>query len=185
MIREAPSRQGRSAAHSVAHLEPVDVPRARETPASLGARVAARTVDLVVFGWLVVFVVVELDQRLFGGDPLARRRVHVDAGSAHTITLVGLVVIGYEVVPQLLAGATLGKAMLGLRIRTVDTSVPSLLAAAGRAVVLYVPALALGPVGLLVPLLLASTIALATDRRGLHDRLLGTLVVALAVEESD
>lgn len=136
-------------------------------------------VDIVVFSWLVVFVLVEIDQRLLGGDPLGRRQARLVFDSPRPVVLLLLLVVAYEVGPAVAWGATPGKAVLGLRIRLTDRSSPAWLMALGRAVVLYLPIIFLGIGGFVVSLVLLGTVVVAADGRGLHDRLLGTLVVAL------
>lgn len=150
-----------------------------EQPAGLGWRIAARVVDNVVFIWLVVFVLVEIDQRLLGGDPLGRRSARLVVDSARPILLLLVLAVLYEVVPAVTWGATPGKALLGLRIRTTSTATPPWVMALGRAAVLYLPVAFFGAFGFVVPLVLLGSIVVAADGRGLHDRLLGTLVVAL------
>ena len=41
-----------------------------------------------MFAWLVVFVLVEIDQRLLGGDPLGRRQARLVFDSARPIVLL-------------------------------------------------------------------------------------------------
>jgi uncharacterized RDD family membrane protein YckC len=150
-----------------------------EQPAGLGWRIGARAADVIVFSWLVLFVLVEIDQRLLGGDPLGRREARVVFDSARPIILLLVLVVIYEVVPAVMWGATPGKALLGLRVRMTTRAVPASLLAFGRAVVLYLPIIFLGPPGLLVALALLASVVIAADGRGLHDRLLGTLIVSL------
>ena len=150
-----------------------------EQPAGLGWRIGARAADVIVFSWLVLFVLVEIDQRLLGGDPLGRREARVVFDSARPIILLLVLVVIYEVVPAVMWGATPGKALLGLRVRMTTRAVPASLLAFGRAVVLYLPIIFLGPPGLLVALVLLASVVIAADGRGLHDRLLGTLIVSL------
>lgn len=139
-------------------------------------------IDVVAFGWLVVFVMVEIDQRLLGGDPLGQRQARLVFDSARSVVLLLVLVVAYEVVPALLWDTTPGKAMLGLRIRPTST-VPEPLMAVGRAAILYLPVLFLGAAGLIVLVVLLGSVVAAADGRGLHDRLLGTLVVSLPDEE--
>lgn len=140
---------------------------------------------MVIFTWLVVFVVVEIDQRLLGGDPLGRRQARLVFDSARPIVLLLLLVAVYEVGAAVAWGATPGKAVFGLRVRRTSGAGPAWLMAAGRAVVLYVPVIFLGGLGLVVPAILLGSIVLAADGRGLHDRLLGTLVVTLPRDAAD
>lgn len=133
----------------------------------------------MIFSWLVVIVLVEIDQRLLGGDPLGRRQARLVFDSPRPIVLLLLLVAAYEIGPALAWGATPGKAVLGLRIRMTDRSSPPWVMALGRAVVLYLPVIFLGAAGLAVSAVLLISVVLAADGRGLHDRLLGTLVVSL------
>ncbi|GEM_PF-1253795 len=158
---------------SLAHL------RTSEQPAGLVWRLSARIVDSVIFTWVVFFVMVEIDQRLLGGDPLAQRQARLVFDSTRSIVLVLVLVALYEIVPAVLYGATPGKALLGLRVRMATRSMSALAAAFGRAVVVYLPILFLGAFGLVVAVVLLLSVVLAGDGRGLHDRLLGTLVVSL------
>ena len=155
-----------------------------EQPAGLGWRIAARVVDIVVFSWLLVFVLVEIDQRLLGGDPLGRRSARLVFDSARPIVLLLLLVAAYEILPAVTWGATPGKALLGLRVRLTSSAGPAWLMALGRAAVLYLPVIFFGGFGLVVPLVLLVSVVIAADGRGLHDRLLGTLVVTIP-RESD
>lgn len=134
---------------------------------------------MVIFSWLVVFVLVEIDQRLLGGDPLGRRQARLVFDSPRPVVLLLVLVAVYEIGAALAWGATPGKAILGLRIRLTSTGAPAWLMASGRAVVLYCPVIFFGAFGLVVSVLLLASIVVAADGRGLHDRLLGTLVVSL------
>ncbi|MEZ5245954.1 MAG: RDD family protein [Acidimicrobiales bacterium] len=153
-----------------------------ERPADLGWRIAARVVDIVVFTWLLVFVLVEIDQRLLGGDPLGRRSARLVLDSARPIILLLLLVVVYEIVPAVAWGATPGKALLGLRVRRTSAAGPPWLMALGRAAVLYLPVVFFGAFGFVVPLVLLISVAIAADGRGLHDRLVGTLIVSIPRE---
>ena len=154
----------------------------REEPAGLGWRIGARVIDNIAFTWLVVFVMVEIDQRLLGGDPLGQRQARLVFDSARSVILLLLLVVLYEVIPALVWGATPGKAMLGLRVR-LTSSAPGAVMALGRAAILYLPIIFLGAFGLTVLVVLLATVVLVADGRGLHDRLLGTLVVSLPRQE--
>jgi uncharacterized RDD family membrane protein YckC len=148
-------------------------------PAPLVRRIGARIVDVVLLSWCSAFVVVELGARLFGGDPLGRRAVRVDATSARTILLLAACVLLVEVIPVAISGRTLGKAMVGLRVVDLDGGRPGFAAALIRALLLYGAALALPLAALPVAALLLASVALSVLRRGLHDRLAGTLVVSV------
>jgi uncharacterized RDD family membrane protein YckC len=134
----------------------------------------------VVIGWLAAFVLVEILGRLLGGDPLGRESAasHV-LGLSSFRTAMGLlaVVVLYEVLPVALRGATLGKAMLGLRVVRLDTwGRPGLVNATLRALVLFGP-LAIPTVGLLVLAAVILPALIWPTRRGLHDVIAGTAVV--------
>lgn len=133
----------------------------------------------MIFAWLVVFVMVEIDQRLLGGDPLGQRQARLTFDSPRPIVLLAVLAAAYEIVPVVAWGATPGKALLGLRLRLTTRAVPGWLIAFARSVVIYVPVLFLGPAGLVVAAILLASVVIAADGRGLHDRLLGTLVVSL------
>lgn len=154
----------------------------REPPAALGWRTGARIVDVVVFAWLVAFVVVEIDQRLLGGDPLGTRPGRLALDTGRSVMLAALLAGVYEVMPTAVFGATPGKAVFGLRIRGTAVAAPaavsSWLAAAVRAALLYGPVLFLGPVGGIVLLVVFVSLAVPASGRGLHDRIAGTIVVA-------
>jgi uncharacterized RDD family membrane protein YckC len=139
-------------------------------------------VDLAVLSWVSIFVLVEIFGRLLGGDPLGRESATqrlTGLSSGRTALALVVVLVIYEVLPVAFRGATLGKAMLGLRIVRLDTwGHPGLLSSSLRAVVLYAP-LALPVVGLvLLAVVIAPSIVWPT-RRGLHDLAAGTAVIRL------
>ena len=138
-------------------------------------------VDVVVVGWLSIFVLVEIVGRLLGGDPLGRAPASVHLlGLSNTRAAVALVVVLvlYEVVPVVLRGATLGKAMLGLAVVELpEWRRPDALSATIRALVLYGP-LALPTIGLALSLIVVAPALIWPTRRGLHDLAAGTVVVA-------
>ncbi len=145
--------------------------------APVGRRVAARLLDTVLLGWVTIFVVVEIGARLLGGDPLGRRAVDVDLSAFRTIVLMAVCVVVVEILPVVLVGRTLGKAMTGLTLQTVDGERPGWAATVLRSLLLYGPAIALPVLTVPVLLVLLASIVLSVDRRGLHDRLAGTRVV--------
>ena len=136
----------------------------------------------MVFLWLAAVVLIELFGRLLGGDPLGRGSATmqlVDLSSTRTAVGLILVVVLYEVAPVALRGASLGKAMLGLRVVRLDTwGHPGVLSAALRALVLYAP-LAIPTFGLLLGSLVIAPALLWPTRRGLHDLVAGTAVIQL------
>jgi uncharacterized RDD family membrane protein YckC len=141
-----------------------------------------------VVSWLSLFVLVEILGRLLGGDPLGRASATSQLTSmSGTRTLVGiaLVITAYEIVPVAVRGATLGKAMLGLRVVRVDTfGPPDALSAVIRGAVLYAP-LAVPTVGFFLFLLVAAPAVIWPTRRGLHDVAAGTVVIAIGHHEPD
>lgn len=145
-------------------------------------------VDVVVVSWLSLFVLVELLGRLLGGDPLGRGSParHLESlSSLRTVVGIGLVVAVCEVLPVALRGATLGKAMLGLRVVRLDTfGPPHALDALLRALVLYGP-LAVPVVGPLLSLAIAVPVLVWPTRRGLHDLVAGTVVIGLEAPWTD
>lgn len=148
-------------------------------PAPRGRRLGARVVDLVVAGWVLAFVAIELDGRLLGGDVLARRPLGaVTPEGTRLAVITGLVVAAVEVVPTALRGATPGKAMLGLRTFDVDTGrPPGFVRSIMRGLLLHAW-VAVPVVGYGIPLVIALTVLVGG--RGLHDRLSGTVVVDVA-----
>lgn len=149
-------------------------------PGRLGWRVLARVVDTAILVWLAAVVVVELRDRLLGGDPLARQPLRSDGGELAWIVGVTLL---YEVGFLTVTRATPGKAFLGLRVVEPEAlGPPGPLRALVRWLALDAPLIAAlaapGALSLLVPwwLLLLVSASLLPDRRGLHDRLGGTTV---------
>ena len=84
----------------------------------------------------------------------------------------------YEIVPVATKGATLGKALFGLRLVSSERRAPlpwsRVLA---RTLVLYGAPVAFGAYGGAVVLLLLASLTLPATGRGLHDRLAGSIVV--------
>lgn len=151
--------------------------------ASVGWRIAARITDAVTFGWLTVFVLIEIDQRLLGGDPWGLERGRPVVDSARSFILL-LVLVGiYEVVPVALKGVTLGKAVTGLRVRRQGGGKVPLPLAFVRAVLLYAP-MFLGAYALLGFLVLLLSFVIPRSGRGIHDRIAGTIVITLPRDES-
>jgi len=156
-----------------------------EKPAELAWRAGARIVDVIAFTWLSAFVLVELDQRLFGGDPLGRRPGRLAFDSPRAVALALLLAVAYETVPMVLHGSTLGKAMLGVRVRSLSGANPSGWSAALRTVMVYLPPILWGLPGLLVAAVIALSSAVPASGRGIHDRLAATVVVTMADPEAD
>ncbi|MFQ5558465.1 MAG: RDD family protein [Acidimicrobiales bacterium] len=111
---------------------------------------------------------------------IGRRAGRLAFTSARSVVLFSIVVLVFEVVPVVMSGATLGKAMFGLRLVAVDRSGhPSVPAACGRAVMLYAPPVALGLLASAYLAVLALSVALPASGRGVHDRLAGTPVLEI------
>jgi uncharacterized RDD family membrane protein YckC len=150
----------------------------RRPPAKLRHRLGARILDIVTLSWVLFFVLVELDQRLLGGDPWGKRPLQIDLGDARPLLLTIVVIGAYEIVPVAAKGATLGKALFGLRLvsseRRAPLPWPRVLA---RTLVLYGAPVAFGAYGGAVLLLLLASLTLPATGRGLHDRLAGSIVV--------
>ncbi len=152
--------------------------QSRETVATIGWRLAARVTDAVTFGWLAAFVLIEIDQRLLGGDPwgLEPGRPVVDSGRSLVLLLV---LIGlYEVAPVAARGVTLGKALSGLRVRRHGGGSVSVVLSFVRSVLVYAP-LFLGVYAFLGWIVLLVSFAAPRSGRGLHDRISSTIVVSL------
>ena len=90
------------------------------TPASVRHRLFARVMDAITLTWLLGFVLVEIDQRLLGGDPFGRQPLQIDITEGRSLVFVIVTIAAYEVIPTVWRGATLGKALLGLRIQTIE-----------------------------------------------------------------
>ncbi|MEO0493824.1 MAG: RDD family protein [Actinomycetota bacterium] len=159
---------------------------ALSAPAPIRARLGARLVDAITLTWALGFVLVELDQRILGGDPFGRQPLQIDVTQGRSLLFVIVTIAAYEVLPTVFKGATLGKALVGLRVRTVEPSpqVPWSRAIA-RALVLYGGPIVFGAYGGLFLLVLVLSFVLPASGRGLHDRLAGTTVVALPPEEPE
>lgn len=167
-------------------LASADVGPERRPPAKLAHRVGARVLDVVTLTWLLFFVLVEIDQRLLGGDPWGQQPLQIDLTEARPLLLTILVIAVYEIVPVATKGATLGKALFGLRLVASDRrgALPWARALA-RALVLYGAPVALGAYGGIVLLVLLASFAIPASGRGIHDRVAGSIVVALPREDPD
>ncbi len=155
-------------------------------PASLARRVLALLFDVTLAGlvslgvWFVWALgpveVAYLTQ--FGDTSTWLRSDRSDpiqvALSADGQLLVWILLFSFAATSEALTGRSLGKAMLGLRVVTIDGSPPGVAASATRAALLFVDAVtSLGFVGL--------TLAIFTRRRQrLGDILAGTMVVDAA-----
>ena len=175
-------RAGMAETLAGAYIRLVD---ALPTPAAVRHRLGARIVDMVTLIWLLGFVLVEIDQRLLGGDPFGRQPLQIDVTQGRSLVFVVVTIGAYEVLPSVLKGATLGKALVGLRLRTVEpmARVPWFRAIT-RALVLYGAPVALGAYGGFVVLVLVASIVIPASGRGLHDRLAGTSVVSIREAEA-
>lgn len=158
----------------------------RRPPAKLSHRLGARVLDIVTLTWLLFFVLVEIDQRLLGGDPWGRQPLQIDMTEPRALILTVVVVGLYEIMPVATKGATLGKALLGLRLVASDRRGPlPWLRALARTLVLYGAPVALGAYGGVVLLVLLISLALPATGRGLHDRLAGSIVILERREEGE
>lgn len=142
-----------------------------------GWRAFARLVDLVVLAWLGGVVLVEVGQRLLGGDPLGRRDGVIDLTSGGTVLVLAVLSLAYESVPVLWRAATPGKAMLGLAVVDADSlGRPAAWQVVFRWLALYgvwlVPV-----VGWALGLLVVLPLFVDPDGLGLHDRLARTVVI--------
>lgn len=137
--------------------------------------------DLVVAGWVLAFVAIELDGRLLGGDALARRPLEaVTPDGTRLAVFATVVIVVLEVLPTALRGRTPGKALLGLRTVEVHTGEPpGLLRSVLRGLLLHAW-VAIPLVGWVLPVTITLTTVLSPSTRGLHDRLAGTVVVDTA-----
>ena len=146
----------------------------------------ARILDVVTLTWVLFFVLVEIDQRLLGGDPWGQRPLQIDLTEARPLLLTVVVIALYEIVPVATKGATLGKVVFGLRLvaseRRGELPWPRALA---RTLVLYGAPVALGAYGGAVLLVLLASLALPATGRGLHDRLAGSIVVVADRDQRD
>lgn len=132
-------------------------------------------------GWVLTFVLVEVAGRLLGGDLLGRTSAAsqlTSVSSGRMLLALAAVVAAYEVLPVAFRGATLGKAALGLRVVRLDTwEHPGLVNATLRALVLYGP-LAVPALGVVVLVVVITPAVVWPTRRGVHDLVAGTAVVA-------
>lgn len=140
---------------------------------------AARLLDVVTLTWVLFFVLVEIDQRLLGGDPFGQQPLQLDLTEPRPLILAVVVIALYEVAPVTWKGATLGKALFGLRIVDADrhASLP-LARSLARTLVLYGAPVAFGAYGGVLVLVLLVSFVVPASGRGLHDRLAGSAVVA-------
>jgi uncharacterized RDD family membrane protein YckC len=152
--------------------------RGRRPLGRLRLRIIGDVFDLLV-AWLVIPGLVASSLRWVG----------VEGGQA-TLRIGWTVVLIYTVVPVAITGATLGKKLVGQRIERYSIgAVPGVAASFVRYVVAtgapiavvgsVVPALA-GPVsmlGLAWFLVILLSIVADTERRGVHDKVAGTVVV--------
>jgi uncharacterized RDD family membrane protein YckC len=149
------------------HTEPVVEGQTREL-ASVGQRAAGALIDGLLMSMVVVV-------------PLLLGMVEIDdlEGPLPGSLVLGLFSFGaiYTVVPTALWGQTLGKIAVGTRVVAEDDgSLPGWRRSALR---WAVPGIAgrLPYVGLWVSLAIMASLVLDARRRGLHDRVAGTIVV--------
>ena len=134
--------------------------------------------DIVTLVWLAGFVLIEIDQRLLGGDPFGLRPERIDLTRARTMLLLFAVIGAYEVVPSVTRGVTLGKALFGLRVCRADGAPLGPAYALVRTIMLYGPTLFLGAIGAAFDLVLLISVVIPASGRGLHDRVAASIVVS-------
>lgn len=140
---------------------------------------------MVTLTWLLFFVLVEIDQRLLGGDPFGQRPLQLDVTQGRSLVFVVVTIAAYEIIPTVWKGATLGKALVGLRLRTVEPAARMpVTRATARALVLYGAPVAFGAYGGLVLIVVVASFVIPASGRGIHDRVAGSIVVALPREEA-
>lgn len=139
--------------------------------APIWARGIARIIDLFIVGVGGLFVaqlfgyIEVVDDETVSSDPLA-------------VTLVVMAVwLVYEVVGTLGGGRTVGKFVLGLRVRAVSSDGPPTPFKAMSRWLLQGISLMLGQFGLILLLVVYLTSVTQPTRQGLHDRVANTLVV--------
>ena len=135
--------------------------------ATTGQRVVGAIADLLVFGAIVSSPFV-----------LLRGAVRLEGAAVAVFVAIAFVLHGaYVVVPTARWGRTFGKLIVGVRVVMQDDGrLPSLRASVQR---WFLPAVALliPYVGWAVSIGLRATLVLDPLRRGIHDRLAGTIVV--------
>jgi uncharacterized RDD family membrane protein YckC len=139
--------------------------------APIWARAIARVIDLFIVGVGGLFVaqlfgyIEVVDDETVTSDPLG-------------VTLVVLAVwCLYEVVGTLGGGRTVGKFVLGLRVRSVAVDRPPTPFKAMSRWLLQGISLLLGQLGVILLLVVYLTAATQPTRQGIHDRLANTVVV--------
>ena len=142
-------------------------------------RVGARALDGAVLVWVVGIVVVEIEGRLFGGDPWGTRVIQPVSSAEVLAAVLGAIVV-LEWLPLALWGRTIGKAAMSLRVVRTDRGTADrgagFVAAGIRTAVLAVPLLV--PVGgLPIAVAVGASALVLAGGRGIPDRLAGTTVV--------
>lgn len=160
------------------------MPSADIAPAPRVRRVGARIVDLVVSGWVLAFVAIEIDGRLLGGDVFARQPLAaVTPEGTRLAVITAGVLLALEVLPTAYWGRTPGKAMLGVRCIDTDTGrPPGFIRSVFRAMLIHAW-VAVPMVGWVLPVAIALTVVASQAGRGVHDRLAGTRIVDAAPDD--
>jgi uncharacterized RDD family membrane protein YckC len=149
--------------------------------APLGYRLVARSVDIVTFAFLMAVVYVEFVHRVTGAG--SDNLFDAGRGSQVPVRLTFFALSGlYELLPVAVSGRTFGKLLLGLQVQRVDR--PGVPPGFGRSTLRWAvtsAAAALPVVGIPAYLLVVGWVLVDRDRRGLHDRVAGTMVANVGI----
>jgi uncharacterized RDD family membrane protein YckC len=142
----------------------------RDQLASVGQRVVGFAADVALAGTVLLTPSMLLDGAVTAED--------LGPGLARLLVLVAFVFLAiYELVPTALWGRTPGKVIVGTRVVGIDDGRPP---GWKRAILRWIlPALAfqVQVVGWVLALLIRAVLVADPLRRGVHDRLSGTIVV--------
>lgn len=162
-------------------------------PATAGARTAARIIDGVLLTIVTTvlgaaIVAIDIDPEILESGDLSGVQISFGAALAAQV-VTAAVFVGYFTLLEGLAGTTLGKALLRLRVRGPDGGKPTLGEALRRnawlgLIVLNLAPIAFGPIGLGHLAVIAAGVSISqrvsrdqSSRLGWHDAFAGTQVV--------